>query len=497
MPGESVSAVCRNPLPTLCHVGVVGNLSDGELLESFLTGPEETAQESFAALVDRHGPMVLRLCRQVLGNPEDAQDAFQATFLVLVQRAGTVRNRDSVASWLYGIALRVARRARVDAARRHVHERRCAATAREHDMTPEDEPECRWPDLHDELGRLPEKYRESVVLCYLQGLSTQAAAQRLGCPQGTVLSRLSRAREQLRKRLTRRGLIAPAGLLAAGLATETAKAAVPAALARVAIQAAVATVLHQAAGSAAISASAVQLTRGVLRTMFYTKLIMAAAVIVTVAALATGAGVVLQSISEPGPEAIVAARGPKPAAQPPKDLKKYPALRDSTVVPRDLAWSEVPPAEWVQVLDMLAARSKANFEKIKTWKGTYRLLQRVLLDKKFLASFPMAPKKVEPLIQEVDFTMSFALDTASGNIYRDRETRGSRCLRPGTNEPAKGPDLAPDTRSIVTADQSLEFDPENFVLRGSITWPSGYPRPALCCPSPCQEGRGRRWHRPP
>ena len=133
--------------------------------------------------------------------------------------------------------------------------------------------------------------------------------------------------------------------------------------------------------------------------MFYTKLGMAAAVIVTVAALATGAGVVLQNISEPGPEAIVAARGPKPAAQPPKDLKKYPALRDSTVVPKDLAWSEVPPAEWVQVLDMLAARSKANFEKIKTWKGSYRLLHRELLDKKFLASFPMAPRKVEPLIQ--------------------------------------------------------------------------------------------------
>ena len=116
------------------------------------------------------------------------------------------------------------------------------------------------------------------MLCYLQGLSTQAAAQRLGCPQGTVLSRLSRAREQLRKRLTRRGLTVPAGLLAAGLATETARAAVPPALARVVIQAAVAATLHQAAGSAAISASAVQLTRGVLRTMFFTKLKMAAAV---------------------------------------------------------------------------------------------------------------------------------------------------------------------------------------------------------------------------
>ena len=179
MASESVNALSLKDFPTLCRLGVVGNLSDGRLLESFLAGDKETAEASFAALVDRHGPMVLRVCRQILGNADDAQDAFQATFLVLVQRAGTVRKRDSVASWLYGIALRLARRARTDAARRHVHERRCAATSREQDMAPEDEPECCWPDLHDELRRLPEKYRESVVLCYLQGLSTQAAAQRL------------------------------------------------------------------------------------------------------------------------------------------------------------------------------------------------------------------------------------------------------------------------------------------------------------------------------
>lgn len=256
MSSESVSTVSANLIPTLCQLGVVGNLSDGQLLESFLAGNKETAEACFAALVDRHGPMVLRVCRQILVNADDAQDAFQATFLVLVRKARTVRKRDSVASWLYGIALRVARRARADAARRQVHERRCAVTAREQDMAPDDEPEYCWPVLNDELGRLPEKYRESVVLCYLQGLSTQAAAQRLGCPQGTILSRLSRARELLRKKLTRRGLTVPAGLLAAGLATETARAAVPSALARVVNQAAIASTLHQAAGSAAISASA-------------------------------------------------------------------------------------------------------------------------------------------------------------------------------------------------------------------------------------------------
>ncbi len=470
MASESVNALSPRQFSTLNQLGVVGNLSDGQLLGSFLAGNKETAEASFAALVDRHGPMVLRVCRQILGNPDDAQDAFQATFLVLVRRAGTVRKRESVASWLYGIALRVAHRARADAARRRTHEHRRAATAREQAMTPEDEPECCWVDLHDELGRLPEKYRESVVLCYLQGLSTQAAAQRLGCPLGTVLSRLSRARERLRKRLTRRGLTLPACLLAAGLAAETARAAVPPALARVVIQAAVASALHQAAGSAAISASAVQLTQGVLRTMFYTKLGMAAAVIVTVAALATGAGVVLQNISEPGPAAIVAARGPIPAALPPKDLKRYPALRDSAVVPRDLAWSEVPPADLVQVLEMLAARSKANSEKIKTWKGSYRHLHRELLDEKYLASFPRKPWKIEPLIFEIDFKVDFALDTSSGNIFRARRESSRRFFKVATKEPTEGlgTTLFPYTRSIVTADQSLEFDPENFVLRAPL-----------------------------
>src|SRR5271165_2284961 len=141
MAGQAVSVPSPAQYSALCSFGVVGNLTDSQLLESFLAGPGKTSQASFAAILDRHGPMVLRLCRQILGNPEDADDAFQATFLVLVRRAGSVRKRDSLASWLYGIALRVARRSRTDAARRHVHERRCAATSREQDMAPEDEPE--------------------------------------------------------------------------------------------------------------------------------------------------------------------------------------------------------------------------------------------------------------------------------------------------------------------------------------------------------------------
>ncbi len=279
MTSKSASRVSHTHLPALCTLGVVANLSDGQLLETFLAGKRESAEAGFAALVDRHGPMVLRVCRQILGNTDEAEDAFQATFLVLARKAGTVRKRGSVASWLYGIALRVAQRARADAARRRSHEQRWAAMEMSQRCKATSEPEC-WPELHEELGRLPEKYREPVVLCYLEGMSTEAAAQRLGCPQGTVLSRLSRAREQLKARLTRRGLTLPAGLLGAGLATQTAEAAVPPALAGAVIRAAVASVLHESAGTIAISAGTLQMTEGVLRTMFLTKLKMAAAAVI-------------------------------------------------------------------------------------------------------------------------------------------------------------------------------------------------------------------------
>ena len=226
MASEPVNTISVKHFPALCQLGVVGNLSDAQLLELFLAGNRETAEASFAALVDRHGPMVLRVCQQILCNPDNAQDAFQATFLVLVRRARTLRRATRLQAGST-VSPCTSRRARADGARRQFHERRRALTAGEQNMTSNDEPDSCWPELHDELSRLPEKYRESVVLCYLQGLSTQAAAQRLGCPQGTVLSRLSRGREQLRQRLTRRGLTLPAGMLTAGLAAESAKSRRP------------------------------------------------------------------------------------------------------------------------------------------------------------------------------------------------------------------------------------------------------------------------------
>ncbi len=214
-------------LQTLFEVGSFVGMSDAELLERYVNGCGGIAEVAFAALVERHGPTVLRVCNDVLGDPHDAQDAAQVTFLVLARRAGSIRRRNALASWLFGVARRVAARARVEAARRRAHERRRAEMAtREHDRRSRapvtGEP---WAELFEEIDRLSERHRSAIVLCDLESLSHEQAARRLGCPVKTVQGRLYRARELLRHRLTRRGVATTAGMLGVALAHRTASAA--------------------------------------------------------------------------------------------------------------------------------------------------------------------------------------------------------------------------------------------------------------------------------
>ena len=288
MTSRSMDTAALRYLCTLYRVGVVGDLTDGQLLERFVAGRDESAEAGFAALVERHGPMVLRVCRQILGDAHDAEDAFQATFLVLARRAGSVRKRESVASWLYGIAHRVARRSQADSARRREHERRrVAMTTMESSDDTDRHPSENWPELHEEVDRLPEKYREAIVLCYLEGLTTEAAARRLGCAQGTIMSRLSRGRERLRQRLTRRGLAPAVGLLTAGLSADGAGAAVPAALSHSLAHAAI----QMAAGTTpagGVPATVTALSEGVLKMMFLSRLRGIAGAVLAVGALAAG-----------------------------------------------------------------------------------------------------------------------------------------------------------------------------------------------------------------
>src|SRR5437868_3907052 len=198
-------------------------LTDGQLLEDYISRRDEAA---LAALVHRHGPMVWGVCRRVLRNHHDAEDAFQATFLVLVRKAVSIASRELVANWLYGVAHQTALKARATAAKKN---------ARERQVTEMPEPAVAdqdlWSDLQllldEELGRLPYKYRVVIVLCDLEGKTRKEAARQLGCPEGTVAGQLARARALLSKRLTQRGVTLSGGALAAVLAQRAVSAGVP------------------------------------------------------------------------------------------------------------------------------------------------------------------------------------------------------------------------------------------------------------------------------
>ncbi len=220
---RSSGAVLKR-LRSLFDRGSIVGLSDGELLERFAAQRDEDA---FAALVERHGPMVVRLCRQVIGDHHEAQDAAQAAFLVLARRAGAIRRRDSVASWLYRVARRLAVRARSVAARRREAEWRVAQVADR--LADDGGPRVPQTELYEELDRLAERYRAPLVLCYLEGLTHEQAAQHLRCPVRTVETRLLRGRARLRERLIRRGVSLSAALAGA---TGSAPAAVSCRMAR-------------------------------------------------------------------------------------------------------------------------------------------------------------------------------------------------------------------------------------------------------------------------
>jgi RNA polymerase sigma factor (sigma-70 family) len=261
---------------TLFRGGTLGGLSDAQLLDRFLAA--ETASEAaFEVLLGRHGPMVLGVCRRILGDDHAADDAFQATFLVLMRRAEVIRRRESLGPWLHGVARRMALRAKADGRLRREREARAAidpatAVARSYDLELD-------RILHAEIDHLPEKYRAPIVLCYLQGRTIAEAASQLGWPDGTVAGRLARARARLRDRLASRDLVAPAVWAAAVVRPELARSTRNAAI-------------QIAAGRAAttvVSAAVARLLEESIRTMTWTRLMIVGAACPLVAAMAFGA----------------------------------------------------------------------------------------------------------------------------------------------------------------------------------------------------------------
>jgi RNA polymerase sigma-70 factor (ECF subfamily) len=204
----------RKDILTLFGAGTVAGLTDGQLLERFAARGSEASELAFSALVARHGPMVLRACLGIIGDEHEAQDAFQASFLILARKARTLWVRDSLGPWLHRVACRTAVRASLHRDRRRATERRIAGELRRLEAGPATDDRGRV--IHEEVDRLPDRYRIPVVLCDLEGRTYEEAARHLGCPIGTVKSRLARGRERLRERLTRRGLSPSGGLMGIG-----------------------------------------------------------------------------------------------------------------------------------------------------------------------------------------------------------------------------------------------------------------------------------------
>lgn len=270
----------------------VANFADAELWKRYVHARDEAA---FETLVDRHGPMVMGVCRRLLRNEQDAEDAFQATFLVLIRRASSIQSPSTLVNWLHGVARRTAMEARGIIARRRVVE---AATTPRTERREDPWAEL-WPVMEEELARLAEHYRAAVILCDLEGKTRKEVAQQLGWAEGTVASRLARGRHMLAQRLARRGFAgALASITAAG---GTASAGVSVGL----LSKTVAACLSVASGEASsgvLSPTVIALTQGVLKSMSATKIKCAIAAMLMLVFGALGAGVMISNseATEPG-----------------------------------------------------------------------------------------------------------------------------------------------------------------------------------------------------
>jgi RNA polymerase sigma factor (sigma-70 family) len=302
--------------------------ADQDLLRRFVAKRDEAA---FETLLRRHGAMVLDVCRGVLGNEADVEDAFQATFLTLARRAESIRQGAALACWLHGVAYPTALRARADGARRRRHEARTSRPC-----TTTDPEELTWREIrrvvHEELDRLPERYRAALVLCYLQGKTQDEAAALLGLPKGTLRGHLERGRSRLQARLARRGLGPGVVLTLAAWPEATGAAGLSPPLVRATVKAATAFAAGKAAASV-VSPGVAALSEGLVKALFFRKLTIAAILLLALAGSGTGLALFLQgpprsdagaagqqavAPAKPGPGADGAA---KPGADSPRPIR--------------------------------------------------------------------------------------------------------------------------------------------------------------------------------
>ncbi|MDR3619507.1 MAG: sigma-70 family RNA polymerase sigma factor [Paludisphaera borealis] len=370
-------------LRTVYEGGVVAGMTDAQLLERFARGDGEGATSAFSVLVERHGPMVMGACRASLGNEHDAEDAFQAVFLVLARKAESVWVRDSLGPWLHAVAVRTSAHLRVQVERRKRHERRFAESSNgEGDLGWIDDDLART--IHEEVGRLPDRFREAVVLCDLEGCSHEEAAGRLGWPIGTVKSRQARGRERLRERLSRRGLAPAEFAVAAALSSSPVSAASIHATVRAA------TVFRAGRGATAGAVSAASaLAKAVSGAM--TMSVLKSSVLAVLACGAVVAGGLSISRGMPaqdarsspdGPPAVVAPSGSRPPAGSLLAMQVAADPKHDGEAPGPLyRWAKVDPKAKLP-LDGLVVRNEAGDSRIALKPGPQNLTERDLIEVK-------------------------------------------------------------------------------------------------------------------
>jgi len=309
-------------LDRLFRLGTVGAMTDLQLLEQFVAGGDEAAELAFEALVDRHGPMVFRVCQSVLRDRHAAEDAFQATFLVLARKARSLSSRELLGNWLYGVASRTARKAKAASSRRRVYELQVAQekpTAMVEPL-PEQEQDDWEHVLHQEINRLPGSYRAAVVVCYFGGLTQSQAAQQLHVAESTVRGRLARARRLLHQRLTRRGVALATGLAALDREAHAARLSLATVQARDIAHAALRFVKDGQAAHGVVSVTAQSIAQGVLKTMWLNSLKTIAALVIAVTSFSTGVALLMPRRAGAAPqiEAAVSENSPASAAPAPR-----------------------------------------------------------------------------------------------------------------------------------------------------------------------------------
>jgi RNA polymerase sigma factor (sigma-70 family) len=309
-------------------------LTDGELLERYVARRDDDA---FAGLVQRHGPMVLGVCRRILANAQDTEDAFQATFLVLACKAASIVPREMVGSWLYGAACLAAQKARAVACRRR---------ARERQVSPMPEPatvaEGLWHDLEPlldrELAGLPDKYRLPIVLCDLEAKTRKEAARQLGWPEGTVAGRLARGRAMLARRLTRHGLPCSGGVLAAVLAEQAEGEVVPAPLMAATVKIGARVAAGKAVVGRIVSESVAAIAAGVMKAMLLSKLKILVPLFLCLVLAGIGASMLAH-------QALAIGKAPPAKPEAPRKAAALQPARKDTLVLQNLFVESVDPTQ--------------------------------------------------------------------------------------------------------------------------------------------------------